>query len=69
MTGKGKSREGFWKGGHPDGHPILVLKDLGVLATASLRGAVAVRPGMLELSASSGAGFVLECPGALPGHV
>lgn len=27
---KGEQREGrFWKAGHPDGHPVLVLKDLG----------------------------------------
>lgn len=40
---------------------ILMAKDLGVSATASLREAMAVGPGMMELSLSGGAGLVLGC--------
>ncbi|MBW01291.1 Acyl-CoA synthetase family member 2, mitochondrial, partial [Eschrichtius robustus] len=45
------------------------LVDLGVSATASLRGAIAAGPGVMKLSPSGGAGFVLQCPSPLPGHV
>lgn len=61
-----------WKGGHPDDRPVLVLKVLRVSATASLRGAVAGGPGVMEPSLAGrdgGAGFTLECRTPLPGRI
>lgn len=63
--GKGEptAEGGFWKGGHPDDHPVLVLRVWRVLATASLGGAAA-GAGLMQPPGSGragGAGFTPEC--------
>lgn len=63
MAGKEKQREGgLWKGGHPDDHPVLVLKDLGGLGNSFSERSQAEGPGVMEPSPSNGPGLVLECP-------